>query len=1088
MHVRFLFAMNKKCVSVLLLCIMLLQSIMLIFAPLNVYASGSGLNYISLSYSTVSAQAEIFQQFIYVQSFNPDVNDSSLIICRYLSESIPMFEVAIKRTSAGSDQLRLFLFNRDADEFLCNLELNKWYNITFKFYYSGDVASVIAWVNSTQIFDNNYGYYYPDLDQSQFGGITYVNLNPSKTTYKIYFDNLYQYAISDGITVINENFEGEFPGSWSVEGNVGLSTDKYYSPTHSLEVPQIPATVTVTPTSAHLVYNATATFTVSVEGISPPYSYQWYLDGVAVGGNTSTFNYTAPFQDGVHHLYCNITKGSTQYKSNVAIITVSRYSFPQVIPLAYYPEFLIAGTSTSTSTSAIVLSGESISFESTSHNYKRYGFSFYQGGTEQIVNGGFETGELSPWVSDYATITSSVTHSGVYALNMTPGKEISQQITPVYVDAISKLGFWFKRDDAETSTMTVYLYVNYTDIGFRAYSYDVDTSEWTYLDYLPFLRKDEGAIINCIKIYATPGFAKNYYVDDVTLVGSTTYSEERLVNAVHFSCNLTINQFGDPIYNNYVTLCGLTQQSPYDYTAGLGIQNATYRFGLFYMWSDIEWSDKTAQLGRTYKIDIYAYIHDRIELWIDNELVLTKQLRVSLNLVDECMVGFSANTGATHIVSFNNIQVEVEYISISSPPLYMYNGRDFGDLSANSKFAKVNQVSSAAWGNNQWVITATSIYDWGECPETTIKGRFPSGFSTLEIAPNTYLSITAVDFDEDESYFLIGGTNYTDTSGGWELSPILVKYDGATTQISTPFSSVSRTLYETTRTQIITEIENCENFWLISGKVGETLEETLYKWNGTWSAISNFGAGADVTCIKWNGQYALISVGNTVYAYVNDEISLISTFPGTVYTLCWNNQYWLIGGVGFLAKFDGNSITFLNSQANIASTDIIYSIAWNTHEWLIGGKSSSPLLLKYDGDAFYDLSSDLLASGYPSNSYITFIDDAFIYGIYYPIIVHPKEVVTPEQLQKAYCLPLLLYILLTVIFIMGVILYIRRETWKISIPLIPVIFWLILFEPKVPLEQMPISILRYFTVPPWHLIWAITLTIIAAIAILSKKE
>ena len=92
---------------------------------------------------------------------------------------------------------------------------------------------------------------------------------------------------------------------------------------------------------------------------------------------------------------------------------------------------------------------------------------------------------------------------------------------------------------------------------------------------------------------------------------------------------------------------------------------------------------------------------------------------------------------------------------------------------------------------------------------------------------------------------------------------------------------------------------------------------------------------------------------------------------------------------------------------------------------------------------------------------------------------------TPEE-EIVYCLPLTFYALMIIMLLLGLYLYSQRETWKIGIPLILIALWLIIFQPKTPINQMPIALLRYFTVPPWHLYMGLILTIVAAALFLSK--
>jgi len=96
----------------------------------------------------------------------------------------------------------------------------------------------------------------------------------------------------------------------------------------------------------------------------------------------------------------------------------------------------------------------------------------------------------------------------------------------------------------------------------------------------------------------------------------------------------------------------------------------------------------------------------------------------------------------------------------------------------------------------------------------------------------------------------------------------------------------------------------------------------------------------------------------------------------------------------------------------------------------------------------------------------------------------PTEIPPPEGIT--YCLPLIFYVILAILFFAGLYLYTERDTWKISLPLVLMVFWLLIFKPRVPVSEMPIAILRLFTVPPWHTYWAIALSVIAVGLLLNK--
>lgn len=82
--------------------------------------------------------------------------------------------------------------------------------------------------------------------------------------------------------------------------------------------------VYISPTSATLDVNQSLPLTSAVSGGSPPYSYQWYLDDVAISSaNESTWT-LMPNSSGSYNVYVNVTdETGSQTKSNVVNVTVN---------------------------------------------------------------------------------------------------------------------------------------------------------------------------------------------------------------------------------------------------------------------------------------------------------------------------------------------------------------------------------------------------------------------------------------------------------------------------------------------------------------------------------------------------------------------------------------------------------------------------------------------------------------------------------------------------------------------------------------------------------------------------------------------
>jgi PKD repeat protein len=104
--------------------------------------------------------------------------------------------------------------------------------------------------------------------------------------------------------------------------------------TVSVSLPPPPLSVSISPLSASILVGQPVTFTSTVSGGYPPYSYQWYLNGVPVSGATSnTWTFT-PTTSGIYYVHLKVTdaKGNTAQSETARItaatVPVGGYSFP----------------------------------------------------------------------------------------------------------------------------------------------------------------------------------------------------------------------------------------------------------------------------------------------------------------------------------------------------------------------------------------------------------------------------------------------------------------------------------------------------------------------------------------------------------------------------------------------------------------------------------------------------------------------------------------------------------------------------------------------------------------------------------------
>jgi hypothetical protein len=91
-------------------------------------------------------------------------------------------------------------------------------------------------------------------------------------------------------------------------------------------------TVSISPASATMDVGQSKTFTSSVSWGTPPYTYQWCLNGSSVGTNSSSWTFT-PSSAGYYTVYINVTDSTNkEVKSNVAAVTVYNVSSVSISP------------------------------------------------------------------------------------------------------------------------------------------------------------------------------------------------------------------------------------------------------------------------------------------------------------------------------------------------------------------------------------------------------------------------------------------------------------------------------------------------------------------------------------------------------------------------------------------------------------------------------------------------------------------------------------------------------------------------------------------------------------------------------------
>ena len=110
-----------------------------------------------------------------------------------------------------------------------------------------------------------------------------------------------------------------------------------------------------------------------------------------------------------------------------------------------------------------------------------------QARADVLVNGGFETGSLGPWVvgrnfgaSEDWNVTSTVAHSGTFSATDVGNEELRQNFAATPTSSILDVSFWAEHPDANVNALAVDLY--YSDGTDNEFLVNTTGTGWNFFD------------------------------------------------------------------------------------------------------------------------------------------------------------------------------------------------------------------------------------------------------------------------------------------------------------------------------------------------------------------------------------------------------------------------------------------------------------------------------------------------------------------------------------------------------------------------------------------------------------------------------
>jgi hypothetical protein len=160
------------------------------------------------------------------------------------------------------------------------------------------------------------------------------DLTPQPTrnpTGEVDLTNGWWYDSSVTVTLTAQSIAGYTFNYWDVDGvpqgngvnPIMVSMNAPHTATAHYTQKQ-PLSVSISPLSADILLGQSVAFTSTVNGGTPPYSYQWYLDSNPVSGATTDRWTFTPTTTGIYYIYLKVTDSdNTTAQSETARVTVT---------------------------------------------------------------------------------------------------------------------------------------------------------------------------------------------------------------------------------------------------------------------------------------------------------------------------------------------------------------------------------------------------------------------------------------------------------------------------------------------------------------------------------------------------------------------------------------------------------------------------------------------------------------------------------------------------------------------------------------------------------------------------------------------
>lgn len=296
-------------------------------------------------------------------------------------------------------------------------------------------------------------------------------------------------------------------------------------------------------------------------------------------------------------------------------------------------------------------------------------------------------------------------------------------------------------------------------------------------------------------------------------------------------------------------------------------------------------------------------------------------------------------------------------------------GARVGGSSYGLRATGEGSINGLSWNGTHWLIvgywsnqSSLAIYDGERFYGLQNPGEFYFGQVLWNNKSNFWIitghtndSAFLLKYEEDNLDVLTSVHSYCTGYLAWTGNHYLLVRCGSAMVGATEYAKISERGSELKESEDhLLNFGGYGRLFNVNGKVYAHNGSVLFQYNGT--SFKRFHKYSKSIREIGSNRSTWLVCGEEVAKYNGSQFQIAAKKRCT--SVSYGKRYWLIESESFLFKYSGGGIKRVTKSPEFED---IRDISWNGDYWLIGGRDpeGSPLLVKYDGESFEDLTPKL---------------------------------------------------------------------------------------------------------------------------------